>query len=275
RREQADSLFSACEIHGFAWRRAPGILEPVNYNPVRRPMRQDLKEAILQENGSIYVFRPSVLRTHGCRLGDRIAVYLQGPFESIQIDEPRDVDMIDQLMAARVSSGPDPVLQSVRLLVLDFDGVLTDNRVLVSQDGTEAVFCHRGDGWGIRKVRECGVEVIVLSTETNPVVASRCLKLGVECIQGSVDKIAALRELAVRRGVNPGEIAYVGNDDNDAACLRWVGVPIVVADAAAEVRSLARLVTRLPGGRGAVREVTDWIVAVRRDGVSGKSVIPL
>jgi YrbI family 3-deoxy-D-manno-octulosonate 8-phosphate phosphatase len=264
RRERADSLFSAREIHGFAWRRAPGVLAPVNYDPLHRPMRQDITESIFEENGSIYVFRPEVLRTHGSRLGGRIAVYLQDALESLQVDEPGDLETIGMLMAARGSQPNDTELARIRLLVLDFDGVMTDNRVLVSQDGTESVVCHRGDGWGLKRLREAGVEVLVLSTETNPVVAARCRKLGIACIHSSDDKEASLREVARERGLAPEEVAYVGNDGNDAGCLRWAGLPIVVADGAAEVHPLARRLTRLPGGAGAVREVADWILAARR-----------
>ena len=263
RREQADSLFTASTIHGFAWRRGPDLLEPVNYDPARRPMRQDLKESILEENGSIYVFRPSVLRTHGSRLGGRIAVHLQRPFDSLQIDEPADLELIARLMGPPGGGEAHDELARIRLLVLDFDGVMTDNRVLVFQDGTEAVLCHRGDGWGLQRLRQVGVEVVVLSTETNPVVAARCRKLGLECVQGSADKGASLRELAGRRALAAGEVAYVGNDENDRGCLEWAGLPIVVADAAPAVVGLARLVTRLPGGMGAVRELADWIVAAR------------
>jgi N-acylneuraminate cytidylyltransferase len=270
RRDRADSLFSARAIHGFVWRLAPDRLEPINYDPLRRPMRQDLGESILEENGSIYVFRPAILRAHGSRLGGRIAVYLQGPCESLQVDEPADLEAIRRLMDARSTRRGDPGLARVRLLVLDFDGVMTDDRVLVSQDGAEAVFCKRSDGWGLQRLREGGVGVLVLSAETNPVVQARCRKLGVECVQGIKDKEETLRALAVRHGLGPAEVAYVGNDVNDAGCLRWAGVPIVVADAAPEIRPLARLVTRLPGGAGAVREVADWILAARADLQRGK-----
>jgi YrbI family 3-deoxy-D-manno-octulosonate 8-phosphate phosphatase len=267
RRARADSLFSGSVLHGFAWRQSADRLAPFNYDPVRRPMRQDLAETVLEENGSIYVFRPSVLREHGSRLGGRIAVFRQDPLHSLQVDEPGDLETLARLMAARPSeSGArDAALAAVRLVVLDFDGVLTDNRVLVSGDGSEAVFCHRGDGWGIRGLREAGLEVIVLSTEKHPVVSARCRKLEVACQQGIADKGEALRELARARGLEPAAIAYVGNDGNDADCLRFAGVPIVVADAEEEVLPLARFVTRRPGGGGAVREVAGWILAARRN----------
>ncbi len=165
-----------------------------------------------------------------------------------------------------VSEGPrrgerDALLREVELLVLDFDGVLTDNRVLVHEDGTESVWCHRGDGWGIARLKDAGLPVVVLSTETNGVVTARCRKLGVDCLQGQDDKGAALHRLLQARGVDAARVAFVGNDVNDLECLRAVGVPIAVADATGPARDAAVLVTTLPGGFGAVREVADWILA--------------
>jgi YrbI family 3-deoxy-D-manno-octulosonate 8-phosphate phosphatase len=157
-------------------------------------------------------------------------------------------------------------MKNVSLVVFDFDGVMTDNHVWVDQSGAEAVRCHRGDGLGISRLKKAGFEVMVLSTEANPVVSARCRKLKIEAIQDCEDKLAALQQLARGRSLSPGQIAYVGNDLNDVACLQWVGWPIAVADAPPEVRALAKWVTRLPGGRGAVREVADRLVFLRDDG---------
>ena len=162
---------------------------------------------------------------------------------------------------ARGGADRDALLRGVELLVLDFDGVLTDNRVLVHEDGTESVWCHRGDGWGIARLKDAGLAIVVLSTETNRVVAARCRKLGVECLQGQNDKGAALRRLLQDRHVDAARVAYVGNDVNDLECLRAVGVPIAVADATGPARDAAVLVTTLAGGFGAVREVADWMLA--------------
>ena len=167
------------------------------------------------------------------------------------------------MIAGRQPDLEAPDLSRVRLLVLDFDGVMTDNRVLVDQDGREAVWCHRGDGWGIARLKDAGIEVLVLSTETNPVVGARCRKLGIECIQGCDDKLATLKGISQRRSLGPHQIAYVGNDVNDLTCLRWVGVPVAVADAAPEVRAETRLITTRRGGWGAVREVSDWLLSVK------------
>ena len=109
--------------------------------------------------------------------------------------------------------------------------------------------------------RRAGLEVLILSTEINPVVRRRAEKLGVACEAGHDDKLAVLRRWAADRSLSASEIAYVGNDVNDLECLRWVGEPIVVADAHRSVASLGFRTTTLPGGHGAVREVVDWLLA--------------
>jgi len=149
---------------------------------------------------------------------------------------------------------------NIRLLVLDFDGVLTDNRVLVSEDGSESVYCSREDGWGIGKLTKAGVDAMILSTERNRVVGARARKLQIECVQDCPNKLKALQEIARQRGLSPKEIAYVGNDENDLECMRWVGLPIAVADANEAAKNIARWVVPRNGGQGAVRMVCDYLV---------------
>ena len=105
---------------------------------------------------------------------------------------------------------------------------------------------------------------MVLSTESNPVVAARCRKLDIPCIQDCEDKLGALQALARDKGLSPEEIAFVGNDANDLACLAWVGRPIVVQDAHPSARAAGCWVTERRGGRGAVREICDLILEQRR-----------
>jgi YrbI family 3-deoxy-D-manno-octulosonate 8-phosphate phosphatase len=269
--ERADSLFSACPLHGFVWRRQPGSVISLSYDYRARRPRQQSPEDFL-ENGSIYVTRTELLRATGNRLGGRIVVYPMLPLQSLQVDEAADLVAIERLLMSQTFEPPDVAgLVDIDLLVLDFDGVLTDDGVLVDQHGTESVRCHRGDGLGIARLRESGVEVVVLSTETNPVVTARCRKLRIEAIQACHDKLAALRELAGGRQLQARRVAYMGNDVNDLACLNWVGMPIAVADAPPEIRAVCRLVTTRSGGRGAVRQVADWILAARRTAVAGLS----
>ncbi len=260
-REEADSLFSATAVRGRGWRRDAGGLTGLDHDPAIAGDGLDLGESLL-ENGSIYVVKPWVLRELGSRLGGKMAVHLMDPLDSLPIKEPGDLERLERLAAIREPRATPVGLGRIRLLVLDFDGVMTDNRVWVGQDGTESVACHRGDGMGIGRLKESGVPILVISTETNPVVAARCRKLGLASIQGCDDKLSALRRVAADRDLKPGEIAYVGNDVNDLECLGWVGTPIAVADAVPEVLEVARLVTKSAGGQGAVREVTDWLRAV-------------
>ena len=155
-------------------------------------------------------------------------------------------------------------LADIALVVFDFDGVFTDNRVWTSESGVESVACSRSDGLGLRRLDEVGVAYVIVSTETNPVVAVRAAKLGVDCVQGVDDKLAVVRAEAAVRGISLANVAYVGNDINDAACLGAVGLPVVPADAWPEVLPLARLVLARAGGHGCVRELCDAIWNARR-----------
>ncbi|MFA6047131.1 MAG: HAD hydrolase family protein, partial [Phycisphaerales bacterium] len=151
-----------------------------------------------------------------------------------------------------------PRLAKLALVVFDFDGVMTDNRVLVLQTGHEGVMCNRSDGLGIGMLKDAGIPMLVLSKEQNPVVAARCGKLKLECIQGIDDKPARLASLLRSRRIDPANVAYVGNDLNDVGCMEMVGLPIAVADAYEPALKAAKMVTTRPGGYGAVREVCDW-----------------
>lgn len=162
----------------------------------------------------------------------------------------------------------DALLGRVRLVVFDFDGVFTDNTVSVSQDGVESVRCWRGDGLGIAKLKQAGIDTVIVSKETNPVVSVRSRKLAMRCVQGCDDKLSAVRTLAAEFGVALEDVAFVGNDINDLACLDAVGLPIVVQDAHHDVLGAAVYRTTAPGGRGAVREVCDRIVAARATAAS-------
>lgn len=156
---------------------------------------------------------------------------------------------------------PSSEARAVALVVFDFDGVFTDNTVWTNQAGEEMVRCFRSDGLGLSRLQAVGVKVLVLSTETNPVVAARCAKLKLPVRQGLADKAQALREVMAAEQLAPTAVAYVGNDTNDLECLRSVGVSIVVADAYSEAVTVASFQTSRAGGFGAVREVCDWIVA--------------
>lgn len=152
------------------------------------------------------------------------------------------------------------IIGRIRLVAFDFDGVFTDNMVYVFEDGSEAVRCNRSDGIGLQKLRQAGIETIIISTEVNPVVSARARKLRIDCIQNCLDKRAVLEERTAKIGITLDQAAFVGNDINDLACLTAVGLPIVVKDAHPDVVAIAKYQTRNPGGHAAVREVCDMII---------------
>lgn len=151
--------------------------------------------------------------------------------------------------------------KDAKLLVLDFDGVLTDNAVYVTEEGQEVVRCSREDGMGIELLQKnSSVKVLVLSKEKNPVVSARCKKIKVECIQGIDDKPKELQKIWKEKNVTAAQTVYVGNDINDLECLKMVGCALVVADAHPSVLGVAHAVLTKRGGNGAVREVCDCIL---------------
>ena len=131
--------------------------------------------------------------------------------------------------------------------------------VYVFEDGTEAVRCTRGDGIGLKKLRLAGIDTVIISTEANPVVSARARKLKIDCVQNCEDKRSVLEDRIAGSGIVLDQVAFVGNDINDLACLTCVGLPIVVKDAHPDVIPVARYQTQNRGGHGAVREVCDLI----------------
>jgi 3-deoxy-D-manno-octulosonate 8-phosphate phosphatase (KDO 8-P phosphatase) len=158
----------------------------------------------------------------------------------------------------------EPLLERVRVAIFDFDGVFTDNRVWVNERGEESLAFSRSDGLGLRRLDEVGVQYLIVSMEQNPIVGARAQKLRADCVQGIDDKLAVVRERTAAAGISLEQAAFVGNDINDAECLRAVGLPVVPADAWPEVKPLARWVLSRAGGAGCVREFCDAVWEAQR-----------
>lgn len=217
----------------------------------------------LCENRAIVITAASQLRDWAVPLGGRIVLHRVPPFSALQM-LGEDAWCAGEALHRRLWAGRTTArLASIRLLVFDFDGVITDNRVVVFEDGREGVLCSRGDGMGMDRLREVGLPVAVLSKEGNPVVSARCRKLKIPCVQGVGDKLPVLRGLVAEQGIGLADVAYMGNDINDLECMQAVGLAIAPADAEPEILRIAGLVTIAKGGFGAVREVADLIVAGR------------
>ena len=151
-------------------------------------------------------------------------------------------------------------ISELKMIFFDFDGVFTDNRVIVMEDGTEAVICHRGDGMGIEALRKTNLPILVISKEENKVVEARCSKLKIPCLQGVQNKKAVLIQWLNENSINPDNTIYVGNDINDLECLALVGCSVAVNDAVDEVLNIANIILKKSGGHGAIRELCDMII---------------
>lgn len=149
---------------------------------------------------------------------------------------------------------------AVDMVLTDFDGVLTNDKVLVLETGQEAVYCSRSDGMGCRLLLEAGLNVQIVSTETNPVVAARAKKLEVPVTQGVGNKGAVVCQVIEQHAIAPERVMFIGNDINDLAAFDLVGWAVAPRDAHPKVLSRARLVTKAKGGDGVLREIADLIL---------------
>lgn len=238
----------------------PNMKEPYN------APRQELPTTYWQ-TGHVDVIRASTILEKGSLTGDIILPILIDPRYTVDIDTPSDMVRYARLMQDPELKPIDP-LKSRRqfpihpkLLVMDFDGVFTDDTVITDQDGRESVICSRSDGFGLDMLRQHGkVHALILSREENPVVSARARKLGLEVYQGVQDKAQAIQQLIKEHNLTQAEVVYIGNDLNDLPVLPYVGYFACPQDAHSEVIRRADLVLSKPGGRGAIRELIEIIL---------------
>jgi N-acylneuraminate cytidylyltransferase len=157
--------------------------------------------------------------------------------------------------------------EKIGLLVLDFDGVLTDNRVWTDETGHEMVAASRSDSLIMSRMKKAGIDVVILSSETNPVVSARAKKMDVPAVQGVglEDKAGVLKKLIADHRVDASGVVYLGNDINDLPCFDLAGWAVAVADALPEVVQAADHVLQKNGGHGAVRELCDLILSHKEE----------
>lgn len=242
-----------------------GIAEPYN------APRQALPPTYWQ-TGHIDAIRVRTIEEQASLSGKVIWPLVIDPQYTIDIDTRNDWRRAEWLIAqgdlpmvvpptlSTQGGGKRLLPSSVALVIFDFDGVMSDDHVWVDQEGRESVMVSRSDGMGVSLLRRAGVEMVILSTESNPVVTARARKLKIPVLQGLDDKAAALRGLLAEKGLNPAQVIYLGNDVNDLGCFPLVGCAIVPADAHPQAKAQADLVLSKAGGYGAVRELCDLLL---------------
>lgn len=151
--------------------------------------------------------------------------------------------------------------RAIGLVAMDVDGVLTDGGIVFDGGDTEIKRFDVQDGFGIKLLQRAGIGTAIITGRTSAVVARRAADLGIDhVVQGSVDKLADLRKVAGAAGVPLDRVVYIGDDWPDLAVMRAVGLAVAPANAVAEVKSAAAMVTAARGGRGAVREAVNHIL---------------
>lgn len=237
-----------------------GISEPYN------APRQILPPAYWQ-TGHIDAIRVGTISKKKSLTGDVIYPLVIDPKYTVDIDTLSDWAKYEALVYSGleiVSPGKSrrPIPEKIDLIIFDFDGVITDNRVWTDQDGRETVAAYRSDSMHIRTLRSKGIETMIISSEPNPVVKARAKKMKVEAIHGVGldDKGKVLREVLERNKVNANNVVFVGNDINDLPAFEVAGWNVAVADAYPEVIRAADHVLTRNGGHGAVRELCELVL---------------
>ncbi len=153
------------------------------------------------------------------------------------------------------------IAMNIRLVLLDVDGVLTDGRLLIGEDGTESKAFNIRDGHGIKMLQQTGIEVGIITGRTSGSVKHRAADLRVKHLyQGREDKLSVLKELLTKLALQPTQAAFVGDDVVDLPAMLQVGLAVAVNDAHELVKEHAHWVTPSAGGHGAVREVCEMIM---------------
>lgn len=157
-----------------------------------------------------------------------------------------------------------PAPEQLQLVAFDVDGVFTDGRFYLSDEGVETKAFHTQDGYGIRRIVDLGIQVAVISGRESAAVSKRMAELGVQhVVLGCKDKVAALEVIISSLGISATQCGYVGDDIPDLPLLNHVGYSVAVANAVPEVREACDYTTNAHGGHGAVREVCELIIAAK------------
>lgn len=258
-----DSLLSVVPQKRFIWQLGNDGKEAVswNYDPAKRPRRQDM-DGYYVENGAFYITsRQSLLETK-VRLSGRIGIVPMPEETYYEIDEPSDWEIMEQLKAKQLSDRKKGKPLKIKLLVSDVDGTLTDAGMYYDDAGHESKKFNTRDGMGLGKLRADGVKVMFLTSENTDIVKKRAEKLKVDyCFMGVKDKEAFLNKFFEENSDFSWETtAYIGDDINDASAMKKAGLSAAPADAIEINKQSADYVCHLNGGQGCVREFCEYII---------------
>jgi N-acylneuraminate cytidylyltransferase len=243
------------------------------YESINEPYNapRQLLPRVYWQTGHIDVIRTKTILEKGSLTGENVLPLIIDSRFAVDIDSPSDWEASERLVYTENLSIIDPAEKrrqfpkGISLLAMDFDGVLTDDRVIVDQNGKESVIANRSDGLGLEKLRKkTNIRFVVISKEVNPVVAMRCQKLNIPFIQSIEHKAEALHQFITDNQIESNTVIFIGNDTNDLSVLKEVGFFVAPKNAHPEVLRKADLILSRSGGYGAIRELCDMILAQLR-----------
>jgi N-acylneuraminate cytidylyltransferase len=242
-----------------------GVKEP--YNAPRQ-----ILPPVYWQTGHIDVIRTATISRKHSLTGDRVYPFVIDARYTVDIDTPADWAKYEALVYSGLEMvTPNkklrrPMPKHIELIIVDFDGVITDNRVWTDQEGNESIAAFRSDSLRIKELKELGIEVMILSSEPNSVVTARAKKMNVEAVYGIgiYEKGRVMREILESKNIKPEHVIYIGNDLNDIPCFEISGWAVAVADAYPEVIRAADHILTRTGGHGALRELCDLILKTNR-----------
>ncbi len=154
-------------------------------------------------------------------------------------------------------------IKNLKIVFFDFDGVFTNNFVFTNENGVESVMSNRSDGYGLKMLREVGVDFLIISSEINKVVERRAEKLRINCYSGVENKLAQLKKTLNEKKISSDNVEFIGNDINDIECMNYLGLGVAVKDAFPHVKKASNLILKKAGGRGAVREFCEMVYKIK------------
>jgi YrbI family 3-deoxy-D-manno-octulosonate 8-phosphate phosphatase len=258
-REGSDSLLTGVLVRRFFWS-IEG--QPLNYDPFHRPFTQNFQGSIM-ENGAFYLTKRYILENYRNRVGGKIGIFRMADQTATDIDDPQDWETVERHLIANGNCLATKAKQ-IKIIISDFDGVWTDNKVYTLGPTEEAVCCSKSDSLALDVFRSrFDLPILVVSKEKNEILKTRCAKLQLEATPPVDHKRRAIdRELGAR-GLSWAEVCYIGNDINDLECFSSAGLTFCPSDAVFEIKSEADYILSRPGGNGAVREMLELLGKMR------------
>jgi N-acylneuraminate cytidylyltransferase len=254
-----DSLLTCVRNYRFFWNEN-GTSK--NYDYRNRPRRQDFNGQLM-ENGAFYINTVGNIRREKNRLCGNIGIYEMPEYTGLEIDEPDDWIIIENLMKKYVLS-KEKSHNKIKLFLSDVDGVLTDGGMYYSENGDELKKFNTRDGMAFQLLQEAGIKTGIITSENTKITERRAKKLNIDyVIQGEKGKgkLTAVKKLCDELGIPLAEAAYIGDDINCKELLENVGVAVCPADAVQEIRNISGIrCLNTNSGSGCVREFVDFVL---------------